>query len=186
MPQANLRTERLDLAPLSEEHLPFLVELNSDPVVLRFLFTRALTPQETEERMHKWIREAKETKDQGKWIAYAAGEPVALFMLEPPDHPPRTIATELGYRLPQRHWRKGFAKEGSLELLRHAFEDLHQDLVIAQTMAANEASRATMTSVGMSFVRSFHEDFAEPILAHPEGEVEYEITRAQWLASRQG
>ncbi|MEU6136515.1 GNAT family N-acetyltransferase [Nocardioides sp. NPDC047086] len=186
MPQARLRTERLDLVPLSEEHLPFLVELNSDPVVLRFLFTRALTPQETEERMHTWIRVAKETEGQGKWIAYAAGEAVGLYMLEPPDHPPRTDAAELGYRLPQRHWRKGFAKEGSRELLRHAFEDLGLDTVIAQTMAVNEASRATMASVGMSFVRSFQEEFEEPLAGHADGEVEYEINRETWLAGPAG
>lgn len=186
MPQAHLRTERLELIPLDEEHLPFLVDLNSDPEVLRFLFTRALTPEETEERMHRWIRAAKKNEARGKWIGYAAGEAIGLYMLEPPDTPPRTDAVELGYRLPKRHWRKGFAKEGSRELLRHAFEDLGFDLVIAQTMAVNEASRATMVSVGMSFVRSFHEDFDEPLAGHTEGEVEYEITRAQWLAGRPG
>lgn len=186
MPQARLRTERLDLVPLSEEHLPFLVELNSDPVVLRHLFTRALRPEETEERMHKWIRVAKETEALGKWIGFSGGEAVGLYMFEPPDNPPRTDAAELGYRLPQRHWRKGFAKEGSLELLRHGFEELGIDRVIAQTMAVNEASRATMVSVGMSFVRSFHEDFAEPLAGHADGEVEYEITRETWLARRAG
>ena len=184
MPQAHLRTERLELVPLSEEHLPFLVELNSDPVVLRYLFTRTLTPAETEKRVREWIQEAAD--GQGKWIAYAAGEPIGLYMLEPPDHPPRTDAAELGYRLPQRHWRKGFAKEGSLELLRHAFDDLGLDRVIAQTMAVNEASRATMASVGMSFVRSFREEFEEPLAGHADGEVEYEITRATWLENRPG
>ena len=186
MPQARLRTERLDLVPLSEEHLPFLVELNSDPVVLRYLFTRALTAEETEERMHRWLRVAKETETLGKWIGYAAGEAVGLYMFEPPDNPPRTDAAELGYRLPQRHWRKGYAKEGSLELLRHGFEELGIDRVIAQTMAVNEASRATMVSVGMSFVRSFHQDWEKPLAGHADGEVEYEITRETWLAHQAG
>lgn len=186
MPQAHLRTERLELVPLSEEHLPFLVELNSDPVVLRHLFTRALTPEETEERMHTWLRSARETEALGKWIGYEEGEAVGLYMFELPDNPPRTDAAELGYRLPQRHWRKGYAKEGSLELLRHGFEDLGIERVIAQTMAVNEASRATMVSVGMSFVRRFDQEWDEPLAGHADGEVEYEITRAQWLASRPG
>ncbi|GGU38909.1 GNAT family N-acetyltransferase [Nocardioides albus] len=186
MPQAHLRTERLELVPLSEEHLPFLVDLNSDPVVLRHLFTRALTPEETEQRMHRWIRAAKETEALGKWIGYADDEAVGLYMFEPPDNPPRTDAAELGYRLPQRHWRKGYAKEGSLELLRHGFEDLGIDRVIAQTMAVNEASRATMVAVGMSFVRSFQQNFEEPLAGHAEGEVEYEITRETWLEQQPG
>lgn len=187
MPQAILHTERLELVPLSEEHLPFLVDLNSDPVVLRHLFTRALTAAETEERMHTWLRSARETKALGKWIGYsAAGEAVGLYMFELPDNPPRTDAAELGYRLPQRHWRQGYAKEGSLELLRHGFEDLGIDRVIAQTMAVNEASRATMTSVGMSFVRRFDQEWEEPLAGHADGEVEYEITREAWLTRRAG
>ncbi|GGR54404.1 RimJ/RimL family protein N-acetyltransferase [Nocardioides luteus] len=186
MPQARLRTERLDLVPLTEEHLPFLVDLNSDPEVVRYLYTRALTAEETEKRARGWIREAEATPEQGKWIGFADGEPVALFMLEPPSHPTDDDAAELGYRLPRRHWRKGFAKEGSLELLRHAFEDLGLSRVIAQTMAVNEGSRATMTSVGMSFVRAFQEEFEEPLAGHAEGEVEYEITRETWLGRRAG
>jgi len=51
MSQATLRTDRLELVPLSEDHLPFLVDLNSDPVVHRFLFHRGLTAEETEERL---------------------------------------------------------------------------------------------------------------------------------------
>jgi RimJ/RimL family protein N-acetyltransferase len=107
-------------------------------------------------------------------------------MVELPDNPPRTDAAELGYRLPQRHWRKGYAKEGSLELLRHGFEDLGIDRVIAQTMAVNEASRATMVSVGMSFVRRFDQEWEEPLAGHTDGEVEYEITREAWLRHRAG
>ncbi|MGH3351681.1 MAG: GNAT family N-acetyltransferase [Nocardioides sp.] len=180
MPQAHLHTERLELVPLSEEHLPFLIDLNSDPVVLRYLFTRALRAEETEEQVHRWIRTAKERGTEGKWIGCAAGEPIALFMLEAPGKPPQAGVGELGYRIPQRSWRKGFAKEGSRELIRHAFEDLHLDRVMAQTMTVNEASRATMASVGMSFVRTFHESFKEPLAEHAEGEVEYEITRETW------
>ncbi|WP_217702777.1 GNAT family N-acetyltransferase [Nocardioides guangzhouensis] len=41
MSQATLRTDRLELVPLSEGHLSFLVEVNSDPVVHRFSFTGA-------------------------------------------------------------------------------------------------------------------------------------------------
>ena len=60
MSQATLRTDRLELVPLSEDHLPFLVDLNSDPVVHRFLFHRGLTPEETEERLRRALAAAAE------------------------------------------------------------------------------------------------------------------------------
>ena len=85
----------------------------------------------------------------------------------------------MGYRLLRRHWRQGYAREGSLELIRHGFDDLGLQRIFAQTMAVNAASRATMTSVGMRFARGFceHGD-DEPVPGHEQGEVEYEISRA--------
>lgn len=47
-------------------------------------------------------------------------------------------------------------------------------------MAVNAASRATMTSVGMQHVRTFHLNFDEPLPGSELGEVEYAISREQW------
>ena len=51
-------------------------------------------------------------------------------------------------------------------------------------MTVNTPSRATMTSVGMRYVRTFFEDYDDPVAGREEGEVEYEIRRADWLAGR--
>lgn len=184
MAQQDLRSERLTLVPLAEEQLPFLVELNSDPVVLRFLFTRALTPVETEERLHRWITEAR--GGLGMWVGYAGGEPIGLWMLKcPDDHrgEGRPEAAELGYRLPQRHWRQGFASEASRELIRHGFADLGLSRIYAETMAVNTGSRATMAKVGMRHVRTYHQEFGDPLPGTEYGEVAYEITREEWAAA---
>jgi RimJ/RimL family protein N-acetyltransferase len=183
MSQAILRTDRLELAPLSFSHLPFLVYLNSDPVVHRFLFHRGLTAAETEERLRRALSVAAD--GLGQWIGSSDGEPIGLWMLQPPHGPsqPRVPGeADLGYRLPQRHWRRGFASEGARELVRHGFADLGLTRIFAQTMAVNEPSRATMASVGLRFVRTFTEKFDVPIPGHEQGEVEYDITRERWLA----
>jgi hypothetical protein len=60
--------------------------------------------------------------------------------------------------------------------------DLGLNRIFAQTMAVNAASRATMSAVGLTFVRAFIS--GEPYADLPEaeqGEVEYEITRTTWL-----
>jgi RimJ/RimL family protein N-acetyltransferase len=70
-------------------------------------------------------------------------------------------------------------------LIRHGFEDLGLHRIFAQTMAVNLPSRATMTSVGMRFVRGFVEDSGgAAVPGHEQGEVEYEIRRAHWFARR--
>ena len=184
MSQAALLTDRLELVPLSEDHLPFLVDLNSDPVVHRFLFHRGLTAEETEERLRRALAAAAEADGLGQWIGSSDGEPIGLWMLQPPhgpSQPPVPGEADLGYRLPQRYWRQGYASEGARELVRHGFEDLGLTRIFAQTMAVNQPSRATMVSVGLKFVRTFAEEYDVLIPGQEKGEVEYDITRERWL-----
>ncbi|MDP3894180.1 GNAT family N-acetyltransferase [Nocardioides sp.] len=183
MPQATLRTARLELVPLAENHLSFLIELNSDPVVHRFLSAQGLTPQESAEQLRHALTAAKEAPGLGQWVGSYRGEPIGLWMLQPPHEqgqPPRPREADLGYRLPQRHWRQGYASEGARELVRHGFEDLGLDRIFAQTMTVNQASRATMAAVGLRFVRTFVEEHAVPIPGHEQGEEEYDVTRERW------
>jgi RimJ/RimL family protein N-acetyltransferase len=152
--------------------------------VHRFLFHRGLTPEETEERLHRALAAATRVTGLGQWVGCADGEPIGLWMLQPPHGPsqlPGPGEADLGYRLAQRYWRRGYASEGARELVRHGFEDLGLTRIFAQTMAVNRPSRATMVSVGLRFVRAFAEEYDVPIPGHEHGEVEYDITRERWL-----
>ncbi|WP_216870697.1 GNAT family N-acetyltransferase [Modestobacter excelsi] len=82
----------------------------------------------------------------------------------------------------RRHWRRGLAGEGARELLRHGFADLGLRRVFAETMAVNTASRATMAALGMTHVRTFPLALDDPLPGSGLGEVEYAITREEWLA----
>jgi len=183
MPQSVLHTARLALVPLADEHLPHEVELDSDPEVMRYLEPRARTADEVAVFHDRRLALAADGPGLGFWAGFLDGEFVGWWLLHPVaddvQQPVRDQA-ELGYRLLRRHWRRGLASEGSRELLRHAFEDLGLTRVIAQTMAVNAGSRATMTSVGMVHERDFVADGYEPVAGAEHGEVEYAITREQW------
>ena len=47
-------------------------------------------------------------------------------------------------------------------------------------MAVNTASRRVMEKVGLTHVRTFHEDWPDPIMGAEEGEVEYALWKADW------
>ena len=190
MPQATLRTARLDLFPLRDEHLEHEVELDSDPEVLRYLFPGARSRAEVEAAHRARMARAETVDGLGLWAGFLRAEPgsfVGLWMLTPPHGPSQPQVpgeADLGYRLLRRHWRQGLAGEGARELVRHGFDDLGLERIFAQTMAVNVASRATMASIGMRFVRAFHEDHEEPVAGAEHGEVEYELRRQDWLARR--
>ncbi|TCC00266.1 N-acetyltransferase [Micromonospora zingiberis] len=185
MTQARLRTARLVLVPLADEHLPGEVELDADPEVMRFLGP-VRSAEEVRGAHRRRLAVAGEVPGLGFWAGLLDGEFVGWWLLEPPRRPdqgPVAGQAELGYRLVRRWWRRGLASEGARELIRHAFVDLGLRRVFAETMAVNVGSRATMAAVGMRQVRTFHQSWSDPLPGAEQGEVEYAITRQQWARS---
>ncbi|WP_353950915.1 GNAT family N-acetyltransferase [Knoellia sp. S7-12] len=188
MTQRPLQTERLDLIPLSDEDLPDEVELDSDPEVTHYIWGRARTRAEVEESHLQRMDRGRQVDGLGFWAARLRDDPARPFVgwwILAPLHGPdqgdwrkTPGVAELGYRLHRRHWRQGFASEGSRELLRHGFQDLGLDRVIAQAMSDNAGSRAVMESVGLTYVRSWDGDDGR--------EVEYALTREEWLSHSLG
>jgi RimJ/RimL family protein N-acetyltransferase len=175
VPQPVLHTDRLRLEPLADVHLPHEVALDADAEVLRYLFPRARTPEETRARHILRLEEGRQVDGLGMWAGFGPEDAfVGLFMLTPPH--------ELGYRIARAHWRQGYATEGARALLQHGFETVGLELINAETMAVNAGSRAVMAGLGMRYVRTFHAPYDEPVAGIEDGEVEYELTRRDWLS----
>jgi len=163
-----LTTSRLRLEPLTLEHTELLVELDSDPEVLRHIFGRALSRSEVVERWlpHRTRPEA-DARGLGYWVGFADDAFLGWWCLSLDDGV--DSAAELGYRLRRPAWGQGYATEGSLALLAHGFGTVGLAGVWAETMAVNTASRAVLAKCGLRHVGT-----AE------QGELRYEITRGQW------
>jgi RimJ/RimL family protein N-acetyltransferase len=181
--QQTLHTERLTLVPLADEHLEWEVELDSDPEVMRFLSGRASTREEVEAAHARRIAAAQKVDGLGFWVGLTDDEFVGWWILQPahgPDQPNDPDVADLGYRLLQRHWRKGLASEGARELVRYGLDDVGLGRIIAQTLTVNTGSRAVMERVGLTYVRNFPSSSNASVEGLEEGEVEYEMTREQW------
>jgi RimJ/RimL family protein N-acetyltransferase len=169
--------------PLADEHLHWEVELDSHPEVMRYLSGRASTREEVEAGHARRMAAARKMDGLGFWVGLVVDEFVGWWTLQPshgPDQPDDPGVADLGYRLLQRHWRKGLASAGARELVRYGFDDVGLDRIIAQTMSINAGSRAVMERVGLTYVRTFPTSLTEPVEGIGEGEVEYEMTREQW------
>jgi RimJ/RimL family protein N-acetyltransferase len=178
-----LETERLVLRRMTPDDLDDLVDLDSDPAVMRYINGgRPTTREEMREDVLPWWLAYYERGDRfGFWAAIekATGAFIGWFHLrpnagDPPDRP------ELGYRLRVSAWGHGYATEGSRALIRKAFEELGARRVYATTMSVNVASWRVMEKAGLRYVRTFHGEWPERIEGDEQGDVEYALSREEW------
>lgn len=199
MSQPIILTPRLELVPLNEspEHKQFLLELDTDPEIMRYIaFGRPFDEKEAEMCRQALLKTAEPT-GFGTWVAQlrhngdsssGADHPkelVGWWVLSPSEANPRRA--EFGLRVVRHAWGKGFAKEGTLALVRYAFESMGLGAVYGETMTVNKGSCRTMKSCGMTLVREFFNDYKDftPAPGIEHGEVEYAITREEWEAQNQ-
>ncbi|WP_349259599.1 GNAT family N-acetyltransferase [Actinospica sp.] len=180
-----LETERLALRRFTAEDADLLIELDSDPAVMRYLSGGDPTPPElVRERdlpsvlavYEKWGGDlglfAAHEKDGGAFIGW--------FCLRPERQGPPDEA-ELGYRLRKAAWGRGYATEGSRALLRKGFTELGVRMVWAATMSVNHGSRNVMEKLGMTFAHTLPTpDDMMMVEGSEHGGVRYEITKEQW------
>ncbi|MFL4474409.1 GNAT family N-acetyltransferase [Paeniglutamicibacter sp. MACA_103] len=186
-----LQTARLALREFTADDAGLLVELDSDPRVMRYITDGVPTSREeiVAEHIPAYLGYHRQGPDFGFWVAQLreTGDFVGWFHLRPePGH--RAEEPELGYRLKHAFWGLGLATEGSRALIDHAFtaRSVAVTRVFASTMAVNIASRMVMEKCGMDLVRHFVADWPVRIAGDEFGDVEYAITRESWLASREG
>ncbi|GAB3983094.1 GNAT family N-acetyltransferase [Actinoallomurus acanthiterrae] len=176
-----LTTERLVLRPFTEADLDDVLALHGDPEVMRFIdggrpASRTAIRDEALPRLMRhhasfggfWAAEDRTT---GRFLGWFELRPLA-------DDRPEVV--ELGYRLHRFAWGRGHATEGARALVRKGFTELGVRRVVAQTMAVNTASRRVLEKTGLTYVRTFYEDWPDPIAGAEHGEVEYALTETDW------
>jgi len=181
--QIFLETERLVLRRFTEEDIDNLVELDSDPDVMRFINGGRPTPRDEIENevLPRFLDYYERFAGYGFWAAVEKSTErfVGWFHLRPAEgaHPDEV---ELGYRLRRSAWGKGYATEGSLALIHKGFAELDVQRVVASTMVVNVASRRVMEKAGLKFVRTFQQPWPDYIKGEEEGDVEYALLRSEW------
>ncbi|WP_319461745.1 GNAT family N-acetyltransferase [Micromonospora sp. RTP1Z1] len=182
-----LSTARLTLREVTAADAPLLTALDGDPDVMRYLTGgRPTPPEEVRERVLPrmlaayrrppgWGWWAAERRDDGAFLGWFEFRPTT-------DGDPREV--ELGYRLRRATWGAGYATEGARALVHKGFAEPGVARVVATTMAVNRGSRRVLEKAGLTYVRTFHQDWPEAIEGAEHGEVEYALTRWEWRDRR--
>jgi RimJ/RimL family protein N-acetyltransferase len=191
--QVFLDTERLILRRFTEDDVENLVELDSDPEVMRYLNGGIATPREVVERqiLPRFLNYYQHYDGFGVWAAIekTTGAFIGWFSLRPHDKD-RLDEVELGYRLRRAAWGQGYATEGARALIRKGFTELGVQRVTANTYEHNTASRRVMEKVNMTLVRRYRptlDELTSQTSNHLStdsvwdgDEVEYALTKADW------
>lgn len=185
-PAILLETARLRLRRFTHDDIERLVELDSDPEVMRHISYGLPTPRERYEReiLPRWLALYEASPLLGYWAAELREDDgfVGWFHLRPDRFD--AGEQELGYRLRRSAWGRGYATEGGRALVAHGFARVGADKISARTLAANRGSRRVMEKCGLVYERDFV--YPEDILAGRSVEeraaVKYSITQSAWQA----
>ena len=155
-----LRTERLVMRPFTLDDAQHLIDLDSDPEVMRFITDGAPTSPDVvhNQLLPKIMRDQAANPNLGVWAALDRGseEFLGWFHLRPFNDDPQVL--ELGYRLTRGVWGQGLATEGSRALIAKGFHELGANRIVARTMRANIGSQRVMKKAGLTFDSNFVED----------------------------
>lgn len=178
-----LKTERLVLRRFTESDVDNLVDLDSDPDVMRFLTGGRPTTRDVieNETLPTILGYYQRFAALGWWatVEKSTGDFLGWFELRPVNDD-RPEVVELGYRLRKLAWGKGYATEGSRALIHKGFTELGVRRVVAETMAVNVTSRRVMEKVGLTLEQVLHLSFENPIEGMEHGEVRYALDRDDW------
>lgn len=183
-----LETPRLRLRRFTAADVDRLVELDSDPEVMRYISGGQPTPRElyADTFMPRWLAIYEAQPLLGYWAAELRPDWEFLGWFHLRDDRIEPEYLELGYRLKRAAWGQGIATEGSRALLEHGFDRVGAERISARTLLGNRASQRVMEKCGLR--RSG--EFVYPVLPGLGAREEerrackYEIARAEWLASR--
>ena len=182
MGRLTLRTARLHLEPVTDAHLPLLVELNSDPEVMAFILGRAASAAET---YAEWRRRLDHQSDPARGLGYWAGSEDGEFVgwWSASSFEGRRELAGVGYRLRREAWGRGLATEGARLMVDQGFADPEVEKVVASTMAVNTGSRRVLEKVGFRHTDTWHQEWDDPIPGAEQGEVGYTLSRGEWRTS---
>lgn len=181
-----METERLLLRTWQDKDVDPFAEMCADPVVMRY-FPDVMTRETCE---HLIVRCIEKQEQDGFSMApvevRSTGEFLGFVGLNTPTYAaplPFESCVEIGWRLKQSSWGKGYASEAANAWLRFGFETIGLDEIVAFTIPANTPSQKVMQRIGMR--RDHDGDFLHPSLPedHPVApHVLYRLTRPDWSA----
>lgn len=181
MPDYWLTTERLGLRHFVPDDLEWLVSLQSDPDVMRYVGgtrDRSKTAELLDTRI---LRYYHEHPGLGMWMTSdrATDAPLGFHLL---NHMWGESFIQVGFLLSKSAWGRGIGTEMARALLWYGFADLCLPQIVAVANLDNHASHRVLLKIGL--LRHGERTFSHPNYAAAGPLAWFERDRDAWLAER--
>lgn len=155
-----LNTRRLELRRFKPEDLAPLYALYSDAEIRKYYPDGTRTLEETKAELDWFIDGHPRHPELGLWatVERSSGEFLGRCGLLP-WHIEGRDEVELAFMIRKDRWREGFATEAARSIVDHAHRVLGLRRLVCLVMPGNAASAGVAQKLGLSFERSFTDEF---------------------------
>ena len=176
-----IETARLKLRDWTEEDIEPFIRHTNTPAVMTWLGGVKSSEEQRRiihERVMRWQEERGftfwivERKQDGELLGFCG------IKLADADGSPIAGEYEVGWRLREDAWGKGYAKEAAIASLDYAFDRLGAEQVVAVTFAPNKPSWGLMKRLGMR--RREDLDHDDPRFPELNPTIVYSIDKEAW------
>ena len=128
-----------------------ILQLNSDPEILKYVHEPVLTTEEQARQILTDIILPQYKNNLGRWAIHTKNnnEFIGWCGLK---YRPELNEIDLGYRLKKDAWGKGYATEAAKHTLDHGFNNLNLQLITGRAHVENIASIKVLEKIGMQFI----------------------------------
>lgn len=151
----NFESARLVYKPLTHDHLEDFHIMESDPEVLKYYRREPVKSlEETKVNLEKYFKYASDHTGLGAWSVFTkdTNEFVGLGVIIHLNKDPKNKDYEIGYRLPQNNWGKGYATEIAKAFIDYSFQHLKLTHIFGTTHPENLNSQKVLQKVGFVYV----------------------------------
>ena len=156
-----LETERLIFRDWNAADLEPFHSLCADPSVMQFVGTGEPWSLERTEQFIARARETSQTLGFCQWPMIHKPCSAAIGFC---GFVPTSDGAEIGWRLAKEYWGRGLATEAARAVLKHGFETLGFQRIVATVQSPNRASTRVVEKLGMQPESHFQRNGREVIL----------------------
>ncbi len=155
-----LETERLILREMLPSDAEAMFKLDSNPNVVKYLGNKPFTSIEQSINLIHFVRKqyvdngigrfSVVLKENNEMIGWAG----IKFVTDVENN--QTNFYDLGYRLHEEHWGKGYASEATKAWLDYFFQTMKKPVLVANVNVNNDGSNKIVKKFGFQFIETFY------------------------------